>query len=85
MLLTASARETESVVWYNFTGRPTDGMTKIAVTGTAGKTSVVFTLRHIFRSAGRSVGVITTISALAGNDPVALGERGGSSVSREEC
>ena len=81
MLLTASARETESVVWYNFTGRPTDGMTKIAVTGTAGKTSVVFTMRHIFRSAGHHVGVITTISALAGNDPVPLGECGGSSVS----
>ncbi len=80
MLLTASARVTESQVWYNFTGRPTDGMTKIAVTGTAGKTSVVFTLRHIFRSAGRQVGVITTISALAGNDPVPLGEHGGSSV-----
>ncbi len=81
MLLTASARVTESYVWYNFTGRPTDGMTKIAVTGTAGKTSVVFALRHIFRSAGRQVGVITTISALAGNDPVPLGEHGGSSVS----
>lgn len=81
MLLTASARVTESVVWYNFTGRPTDGMTKIAVTGTAGKTSVVFTLRHIFRSAGHHVGVITTISALAGNDLVPLGECGGSSVS----
>lgn len=80
MLLTASARKTESQVWYNFTGRPTDGMTKIAVTGTAGKTSVVFALRQIFRSAGRQTGVITTISALAGNDPIPLGGQGGSSV-----
>lgn len=80
ILLTADARVTESRIWYNFTGRPTDGMTGIAVTGTAGKTSVVFALRHIFRSAGRQVGVITTISALAGNDPVSVGEQGGSSV-----
>lgn len=81
MLLTASARVTESFVWYNFTGRPTDGMTKVAVTGTAGKTSVTFTLRHILSSAGRNVGVITTISALAGDDRLELGEHGGSSVS----
>ena len=81
MLLTSNARVTESQVWYNFFGRPTDGMTKIAVTGTAGKTSVVFALRHILRSAGRRVGVITTISALAGDDPLPLGEHGGSSVS----
>lgn len=83
MLLTRSSRITESFLWHNFTGRPLegDGMAKVAVTGTAGKTSVVFTLRHILRSAGRRVGVITTISALAGDDPISLGEHGGSSVS----
>lgn len=81
VLITASARVTESVVWYNFMGRPTDGMTKIAVTGTAGKTTVAFVLRHIFASAGRHVGVITTISALAGEKRLTLGENGGSSVS----
>lgn len=81
LLLTASARTAESHLWNNFTGHPTDGMKTVAVTGTAGKTSVVFLLRHILRSAGQKVGVITTISAMAGNDRLSLGEQGGSSVS----
>ncbi len=81
MLLTDSTRRVESVSWNNFMGRPTDGMTKVAVTGTAGKTSVSFLLRHILRAAGRTVGVITTISALADEEPLDLGTHGGSSVS----
>lgn len=78
--LTGNTRRTESQVWYNFTGRPTDGMTKIAITGTAGKTSVAFTLRHILSSAGRRVGMITTVKTTAGDKEIHLGENGGSSV-----
>ncbi len=81
MLFTRSARITESRLWHNFTHRPTDSMRTVAVTGTAGKTSTVFTLRHILRSAGYKVGVITTISALSGNEEIPLGDCGGSSVS----
>ena len=39
VILTEDTRKAASVAWYNFYGRPADGMTKIAVTGTAGKTS----------------------------------------------
>ncbi len=81
MLFTRSARMTESRLWHNFTGRPTEQMKTVAVTGTAGKTSTVFILRYILRSAGFRVGVITTISALAGDEEIPLGDCGGSSVS----
>ena len=55
-------------------------MTKIAVTGTAGKTSVAFILRELLLSSGRRVGVVTTIRAMSGTRTLELGENGGSSV-----
>lgn len=76
-----TSREVESIVWNNYYHRPTDGMTKIAVTGTAGKTSTVFILRHILRSAGYHAGVITTVVSLADDDEIDMGASGGSSVS----
>ncbi len=81
LILTPSTRAAESMLWYNFTGRPTDGMTKIAVTGTAGKTSCAFILRHILRAAGRKVGAITTVRSMANDEPIDMGDNGGSSVS----
>ncbi len=81
MILTQSSRHTESLLWYNFTSRPTDCMTKIAVTGTAGKTSVAFILRHILAACGRKVGLISTVGVYAGEIKLDTGESGGSSVS----
>lgn len=81
LILTPDTRAAESRIWYNFTGRPTDGMKKIAVTGTAGKTSVAFMLAHIFRAAGQRVGLITTVRVLSGERELTLGTCGGSSVS----
>lgn len=81
LILTPSTRAAESMLWYNFTGRPTDGMTKVAVTGTAGKTSCAFILRHLLRSEGRKVGAITTVRTMAGDETIDLGNNGGSSVS----
>lgn len=79
--LTSDTRVAESQVWNNYTGRPADKMTKIAITGTAGKTSVAFALRHIFSAAGHKVGLISTVRTLAGSKEMQLGENGGSSVS----
>lgn len=81
LVLTPDTRAAESEIWYNFTGRPTDGMTKIAVTGTAGKTSTASMLAHIFRAAGQRVGLITTVRVLSGGRELTLGGCGGSSVS----
>lgn len=76
-----SSREAESIVWNNYYRRPADEMLKIAVTGTAGKTSTAFILRHILRSAGYRVGVITTVASMSDDEPIDMGASGGSSVS----
>ncbi len=81
LALTSDTRVAESCIWNNFTGRPTEDMDVIAVTGTAGKTSVAFILRHILSSAGRKVGLISTVRCTAGEHELQLGENGGSSVS----
>ncbi len=81
MLLTPDTRLAESLLWNNFTGRPADGMLKIAVTGTAGKTTVTLLLSEILRAAGMKTGVVTTVRCEAGGVPVDLGDNGGSSVS----
>ncbi|MBE6626306.1 MAG: UDP-N-acetylmuramoyl-L-alanyl-D-glutamate--2,6-diaminopimelate ligase [Ruminococcaceae bacterium] len=81
LLLTADTRLAEALVWNNYTGRAAEGMTTVAITGTAGKTSVAYILRHILSSAGRRVGLISTVQTLAGDMELKLGDNGGSSVS----
>ena len=80
VILAGDTRLAESLAWYNFYGKPAERMTKIAVTGTAGKTSTVFIMRHILSAVGRRVGIITTIRAMSGERILPLGEHGGSSV-----
>ncbi len=80
MLLTDDTRRAESFLWNNLTGRPADGMRRIAVTGTAGKTTVTLLLSAILRAAGEKTGVVTTIRCEAGDRAVPMGENGGSSV-----
>lgn len=81
VIITDNTRGLESHLWYNFTSRPIDGMTKIAVTGTAGKTSVAFALRHILEACGRRVGLFSTVGVYARGEELGVGENGGSSVS----
>ena len=45
-------RETLGVMAAEFYGRPADGMTMVAVTGTKGKTTTAHMLREIFMAAG---------------------------------
>ena len=77
---TDDTRLAESFLWHNFTGKAADRMKTVAVTGTAGKSSVVFILRDILRAAGHKVGVISTVKTLSGDEEISLGECGGSSV-----
>lgn len=80
VILTESTAKAASRMWYNYFGRPAQGMTKIAVTGTAGKTSVVFLLRELLRADGHKVGIISTICAMSEERKISLGDNGGSSV-----
>ncbi len=81
VIISDNTRGLESQLWCNFTSRPTDNMTKIAVTGTAGKTSLAFALRHILEACGRRVGLFSTVGVYACGEELSVGENGGSSVS----
>lgn len=81
IFITDDTRFAESILWSNFLGRPAERMTVVAVTGTAGKTSIVYMLRQIMAAAGHKVGIITTVRTLSGERELSLGEHGGSSVS----
>lgn len=79
-ILTPDTRLAEALVWNNRYDRPADGMTKVGITGTGGKTSTAYLLRDLLLSDGRTPGCITTICAMAGREEIpALA--GGSSVS----
>ena len=80
ILITPDTRLAESFIRRNLAGDPAKGMRTVAVTGTAGKTSVVYLLRHILSAAGRKVGIVSTIKTLSGNEEITLGDGGGSSV-----
>ena len=75
-----NTRLAEALLWNNWFGRPAYGMLSIAVTGTGGKTSVVYILKHILEKGGHTVGCVTTIAAMAGDKILSVGEHGGSSV-----
>jgi len=53
-------------------GDPASSLTLAGVTGTNGKTTVVHLLEAVFRAAGRRTGVIGTVGARIGDEPVAL-------------
>jgi len=75
-----NTRLAEALMWNNWFGRPAQDMTAIAITGTGGKTSVAYILKHILEKGGHKVGCITTVTAMAGEKVISIGEHGGSSV-----
>ena len=48
----------------NFFGRPADSMKMIGVTGTNGKTTSVFLIKHLLTAAGHRTGLIGTVATL---------------------
>ncbi len=81
IIFVKNAREAESRAWYNYYSRPTEDMVKIAVTGTAGKTTVTTLLSGILSAAGKKAGIVTTIKTASAGRVLDMGEEGGSSVS----
>lgn len=69
------SRAAMAVIGANRYGRPAEKMQMIGVTGTNGKTSVTYLLKHLLETAtGEKVGLIGTIHNLCG-DEVIEGER----------
>ena len=54
-----------------FYGRPADGLTLIAVTGTKGKTTTAHMLREILTAAGYKTGMMGTLGAYIGREKLA--------------
>ncbi len=78
-VLTEDTRLAEAVIWNNRYGNPADRMTKIGITGTAGKTSTAWMLRDILTAGGHKVGMSTTVSVTAGETLLSIPD-GGSSL-----
>jgi UDP-N-acetylmuramoyl-L-alanyl-D-glutamate--2,6-diaminopimelate ligase len=57
----ADAREAVALASANFFGHPSDRLKVVGITGTKGKTTVVYLLEEILKAAGASPGVIGTI------------------------
>lgn len=63
-----STREAYAKVCENFFGNPLRRLRLIGVTGTNGKTSTTFILKHILESLGYKVGLIGTIQNMIGGE-----------------
>jgi len=61
-VVVANAAKALGILAARAAGRPTDRMRMIAVTGTNGKTTTTYLLESILRAAGRSPGVVGTVS-----------------------
>lgn len=59
-------RKTMALMAFEFYERPTDKINLIGVTGTNGKTTITYLLRHIFETAGFKCGLVGTIDYLTG-------------------
>ena len=78
-ILTPDTRLAEALVWNNRYDRPAEGMVKVGITGTGGKTSTAYLLRDLLLADGRNPGCITTVSTTAGKEEIPT-PSGGSSV-----
>lgn len=60
-VLVEDTRKAYGRVCSNFYGRPSEKLKLIGITGTNGKTTITYLLKHILESAGKKVGLIGTI------------------------
>ncbi len=66
-IIVKNSREAYAVMCANLNGRPAEKMKLIGVTGTNGKTTITYLIKHILESAGKKVGLIGTIQNLIGD------------------
>lgn len=62
VLLTPDSRIALSRISANFYGKPTEQMTVFGVTGTNGKTTITYMINHVVEAAGKTCGILGTIS-----------------------
>ena len=67
-ILVSDSRKAYAQLCANFFGRPADALRMIGITGTNGKTSVSFILKHLLEQNGCKVGLIGTIQIMIGSE-----------------
>lgn len=60
-ILVPNSREAYAIMCGNFYGNPSHHMKLIGITGTNGKTTITYLIKHVLESAGKHVGLIGTI------------------------
>lgn len=73
MIAAKNTRRSLGLLWAAWFGFPSEKLKVIGITGTDGKTTTTNLLYHILQSAGKRVGMISTISARLGNKEVDTG------------
>ena len=63
-----NTRRAYSFLCWECFGRPTESLKMIGITGTNGKTTVSFLLKHILEEAGEKCGLLGTVINLVGNE-----------------
>ncbi|MBQ2794870.1 MAG: UDP-N-acetylmuramoyl-L-alanyl-D-glutamate--2,6-diaminopimelate ligase, partial [Oscillospiraceae bacterium] len=66
-IIVPNSRAAYAVMCANINGRPAEKMKLIGVTGTNGKTTITYLIKHILESAGKKVGLIGTIQNVIGD------------------
>lgn len=66
-ILVEDSRTAYAVMCANINGRPAEKLKLIGVTGTNGKTTITYLIKHILEANGKKVGLIGTIQNLMGD------------------
>ncbi len=66
-IIVSDSRAAYAKMCANINGNPADKMKLIGVTGTNGKTTITYLIKHILESVGKKVGLIGTIQNLIGD------------------
>ncbi len=66
-VLVPDSRTAYAIMCANINGRPAEKMKLIGVTGTNGKTTITYLIKHILEANGKKVGLIGTIQNLIGD------------------
>ena len=66
-IIVKNSRAAYAVMCANINGRPAEKMKLIGVTGTNGKTTITYLIKHVLESAGKKVGLIGTIQNVIGD------------------
>ncbi len=67
-VIVENTRRAYSFLCWEYFGRPTESLKMIGITGTNGKTTVSFLLKHILEEAGEKCGLLGTVINLIGDE-----------------